>query len=121
MLDKLPKPSLLLVGYIDASTLLKRFRPRVAKHGFQDFINLQRLFWSVEFSLVPLQHNIFTNSKSELKYFEAAVVGTQSIASPTYTYARAIRDGDNGYLAQAHEWAKVIGRAIDNMKDYKHN
>ena len=57
---------------------------------------------------MPLQYNAFTNCKSELKYFEAAVVGTQTIASPMFTYARAIRHGENGYLAQAHQWADRI-------------
>jgi hypothetical protein len=65
-----------------------------------------------------LQSNAFTNCKSELKYFEAAVVGAISVASPSYTYAGAIRDGENGYIAQAHEWLPVIERAIASRSDW---
>ena len=54
-----------------------------------------------------------------MKYFEAAIVGTQSIVSPTYTYSRAIRDGDNGYVAQAHQWADCIRRALTDIDGYQ--
>jgi glycosyltransferase involved in cell wall biosynthesis len=120
LLEEDPRLGVVMVGYIKAGASLKRFGNRVKWFPFQDFINLQRLVGAVEFNLMPLQYNAFTNSKSELKYFEAAIVGTLSIASPTYTYQRAIRDGDNGYLAQAHQWASCIKRAVGDMeKNYQ--
>jgi glycosyltransferase involved in cell wall biosynthesis len=111
--------AVVVVGYIDAGPGLKRFGKRVVRFPFTDYVNLQRLIGSVEFNLMPLQHNVFTHSKSELKYFEAAVVGTQSIASPTYTYARAIRHGENGYLAQSHQWLSVIRQALREIEQYQ--
>ena len=92
---------------------------RISQHPFQDYVNLQRLLGSVEINLMPLQCNTFTDCKSELKYFEAASVGTLSIASPSYTYSRAIRHGVNGYLAKAHEWADAILEALDNFAAYE--
>ena len=82
-------------------------------------MNLQRLLGTVEFNLMPLQSNAFTDCKSELKYFEAASVGTLSIASPSFTYRRAIQDGKNGYLSKAHEWTASILRAIDRSESYE--
>jgi glycosyltransferase involved in cell wall biosynthesis len=113
-----PRLAVVVVGYIEAGPGLKRFGNRVTRFPFTDYVNLQRLIGSVEYNLMPLQHNVFTYSKSELKYFEAAVVGTQSIASPTYTYERAIRHGDNGYLSQAHEWLSVIQHALREIDSY---
>ncbi|EUC14701.1 glycosyltransferase family 1 protein [Paraburkholderia hospita] len=107
-----PQIELTVVGYIDAGANLSKFGDRVKRQPFHDYVNLQRVISRVEFNLMPLQANAFTNSKSELKYFEAAVVGAISVASPSYTYAGAIRDGENGYLAQAHEWLSVIERVI---------
>ncbi|MGA9407758.1 MAG: hypothetical protein WBW71_11565, partial [Bacteroidota bacterium] len=53
-------------GYIDANVLRSRFgRSRIHYFQFSDFINLQRLIGSVDFNLVPLQHNAFTQCKSE--------------------------------------------------------
>jgi glycosyltransferase involved in cell wall biosynthesis len=111
---------LMVVGYIDAGPQLSRFGRRIKRQPFHDYVNLQRLVGSVEFNLMPLQSNDFTNCKSELKYFEAAIVGTLSIASPSHTYAAAIQDGKNGYIAQAHQWTSVIQRAIENFDLYPH-
>ncbi|MPW20606.1 glycosyltransferase [Paraburkholderia sp. CNPSo 3157] len=114
LLAKDPRIELMIVGYIDAGPALSKFGDRVKRQPFHDYVNLQRLISTVEFNLMPLQSNDFTNCKSELKYFEAAVVGAISIASPSYTYAGAIRNGENGYLAQAQEWLSVIERAIED-------
>jgi glycosyltransferase involved in cell wall biosynthesis len=119
LLEESPRLGVVMVGYIKAGATLKRFGKRVKWFPFHDFINLQRLIGAVEFNLMPLQYNAFTNSKSELKYFEAAITGTLSIASPTYTYERAIRDGDNGYLAQAHQWVSCIRRAVAEIGNYQ--
>ena len=109
---------LMVVGYIEAGSTLSRFGSRIKYKPFQDYINLQQLISRVEYNLMPLQSNVFTNCKSELKYFEAAVVGTLNIASPSYTYASAIQDGENGYIAQAHQWKSVIHKAIENIDTY---
>ncbi|CAG9268005.1 glycosyltransferase family 1 protein [Paraburkholderia caribensis] len=115
LLKKNPKIEVTVVGYIDVGPALGKFGDRVKRKPFHDYVNLQRLIGDVEFNLMPLQSNSFTDCKSELKYFEAAVVGATSIASPSYTYAGAIRDGENGYISQAHQWTDVIERAIDNL------
>ncbi|HXE48754.1 MAG TPA: glycosyltransferase [Ramlibacter sp.] len=108
-----------VVGYIEAGPRLERFGSRVTRFPFHDYVNLQRLIGSVEFNLMPLQFNTFTDCKSELKYFEAAAVGTLCIASPSHVYARAIRHADNGYLARAYEWADVIRQALNNLPHYR--
>lgn len=119
LLEEDPQIGVVVVGFIEIGDALERFGPRVKRVAFQDFVNLQRVIGSVEFNIMPLQVNAFTNCKSELKYFEAAIVGTLSIASPGYTYAKAIRHGDNGYISQAHQWEKTIKDAVSGMKDYQ--
>jgi len=119
LLEEDPTLGVVVVGYIEPGPQLSRFGKRVRKFPFQDYVNLQRLIASVEYNLMPLQYNEFTSAKSELKYFDAAVVGTLSIASPTPTYASVIRHGENGYLAQAHEWRRVIRKALDERARYR--
>lgn len=118
VLENDPRVELMVVGYIEAGPQLSRFGRRIKHQHFHDYVNLQHLIGSVEFNLMPLQVNDFTNCKSDLKYFEAAIVGTLSIASPSRTYAATIRDGENGYIALAHQWASVIQRAIANIDTY---
>ena len=75
---------------------------------FTDFRKLQRLMAEVDVNIAPLVINDFTNCKSELKFFEAAMVETTTIASPSYTFSRAIEDGKNGFLAQPGEWYEKL-------------
>ncbi|MBI2769635.1 MAG: glycosyltransferase [Burkholderiales bacterium] len=103
---------LVVVGYVSAGPRLEKFGDRVTYWPFMDFVSLQRAIGSVEFNLMPLQVNAFTNCKSELKYFEAAAVGTLSIASPSSVYAETISHGHNGFIAQAHAWHSVISEAV---------
>lgn len=119
VLENDPTVELVVVGYIEIGPELTRFGPRIKRQPFHDYVNLQRLVGSVEFNLMPLQVNDFTNCKSDLKYFEAAIVGSLSIASPSHTYSAAIQDGRNGYIAQAHQWASVIRDGLDNLNRYQ--
>lgn len=107
-----------VVGYLEPGPELKRFGARVTRFPFQDYVNLQRLIASVEYNLMPLQFNVFTNCKSELKYFDAAVVGSVSVASPTATYQAAISHGENGYLSQAHQWYAVLKQVLSERDRY---
>ena len=108
-----------VVGYIEPGAGLEKFGSRVKRFPFQDYVNLQKLIARVEYNLMPLQYNVFTNCKSELKYFDAAVVGTLSVASPTHTYSGAIQHCKNGFLAQAHEWLDVLRQALALRHEYK--
>ena len=113
LMDEDPRIVLRVVGHVRHAGVLARHRDRIETFPLQDFVNLQGLIGEVEINVAPLQNNIFTNCKSELKYFEAAVVGTLTIASPTYTFANSIVDGQNGYLACAHEWESKLDVAIN--------
>lgn len=74
---------------------------------FQSFIGLQYEQAKVDVNIVPLLNNAFSNCKSELKYFESAIVGTVTCAAPVYSYAQAITDGENGYLCQEGRWLET--------------
>jgi glycosyltransferase involved in cell wall biosynthesis len=114
LLDADKSLDLIIVGYIEPDESLTRFSSRIRYYPFQDYVNLQRLIASVDVNLVPLQDNIFTNCKSELKYFEAGVVGVPTVASPVFTYRSSICHGNNGYLARSYQWVDAIQQALDD-------
>ena len=118
VMDRDPRLVLRIVGFLDLKGWLQEHSSRVEFLALQDFLNLQRIIGSTEINMVPLQDNIFTNCKSELKYFEAGIVGTVTIASPTFTFQNAIRDGDNGLLANAYEWEEKLSSLIERLGDY---
>lgn len=95
-----------VVGYMKFSKGAERLvdAGRIKFLPMVDFRKLQRLMAEVDVNIAPLVINDFTNCKSELKFFEAAAVETPTIASPTYTFKKAITNGENGFLAEAGEW-----------------
>ena len=104
------KTKLRIVGWMDFDKRAKELLDdgRIEQIPSVDFRKLQRLICEVNVNIAPLVVNDFTNCKSELKFFEAAVVETTTIASPTYTFGKAISDGRNGFLAYPGEWYEKL-------------
>jgi glycosyltransferase involved in cell wall biosynthesis len=115
LLDENPRLRVRIVGYLTVRGPMVRHKERIERFGMHDFLNLQRLIGSTEINLVPLQDNAFTNCKSELKFFEAGIVGTVTIASPVFAYRQAMIDGVNGYLAGPCEWEGKLRAAINTL------
>ena len=65
-------------------------------------------------NIAPLEvGNAFCEAKSELKYFEAALVGVPTVASPTKPFRTAIRDGETGFLAaDPGRWRDAVERLV---------
>ena len=103
-----PGVQLRVVGFLPTEGPLTQFRDRLEVIPLQDYLNLQRVIAEVDINIAPLQDNTFTNCKSELKFFEAAAVGTWTVATPTFAFREAMGDGDMGRLARAHEWDAAL-------------
>jgi glycosyltransferase involved in cell wall biosynthesis len=67
-----------------------------------------------DINIVPLEvGNVFCEAKSELKYFEAALVGVPTVASPTQPYRAAITAGRTGFLAgDTAAWHDCLERLV---------
>lgn len=109
-LSEHPDARLLVVGFMKFPSFLQPFldNGQVVFHPFVNFIELQKLIADVDVNIVPLVENDFTNCKSELKYFEAAIVDTITIATPTYTFRDAITHGKNGFLCRPGMWYNTL-------------
>lgn len=105
-LSESPKSRLTVVGHLETPTAFERFGERVVRTPFVDFLDMQSLVGAVDLNIVPLQDNPFTWSKSELKYFEAALVETPTLASVTPVFSDAIQSDKTGFLAHNSEWLK---------------
>lgn len=116
LMKRYPKLRLVLVGFMELDASFEPLLDRIDRFPLQDFMNLQRLIAQTEINIAPLQDNDFTNCKSELKYFEAAVVGTITVATPTYTFKQAIIDQKNGYLSFAQDWDEKLEGAVQLLK-----
>lgn len=119
ILENYPKINLTVVGFITLPHVLEKYKQsnRIVVKGFTDYLKLQEEYASVDLLLVPLQKSIFTDVKSELKFFEAAIVGTPGIFSSTFVYDNVI-NGKNGLLANVDEWYQKIDAMIKNPVQY---
>jgi glycosyltransferase involved in cell wall biosynthesis len=112
LLDRDPDVRVRVVGFMDSTGPLAEHANRVERVPLHDWINLQRLIAEVEINIAPLQENVFTNCKSELKFFEAAIVGTWTLATPTMPFEQAIRSADMGRLTRAEDWDRALAEAV---------
>ncbi len=116
ILEKYPQTRLLLAGPLESGSILASFTDRIEAIPYvpreEHFKNVAR----VDINIAPLEiGNPFCESKSELKFFEAGIVGVPTVASATQTFRDAIADGVDGCLASTgEEWYDRISRLVEN-------
>lgn len=118
-LNKYEGSLLKVVGYMELSGQMQELvaRGRVKLLDLVDYLKLQKLIAEVDVNIAPLVVNDFTNCKSELKFFEAAAVRTTTIASPNYSFKKAIKDGENGFLAKSGEWFEKLEYLYEHTEE----
>ena len=99
-----PHSRLTVVGHLALPAELETFTERITRLPFMDFLDLQEAIREVDVNIVPLQSSDFTSGKSELKYFEAGLVSTPTLASRTPVFEAAISEGKTGFLADSGTW-----------------
>jgi glycosyltransferase involved in cell wall biosynthesis len=94
---------------------------RDAQIEWRDLVPLEHLpdeMARFDVNLAPLEvGNEFCEAKSELKFFEAALVDVCTIASPTGPFRRAIAPGCNGFLAATQdEWHATLAALVTDTE-----
>ena len=105
-----------LVGYLDLGPHWERYSGRVERIGFLPAADMLRCLGEADINLAPLElGNPFCEGKSELKFFEAALVGLPTVASATETFAAAIENGVSGFLVSSNsDWECALELLITN-------
>jgi len=117
ILEKYSNVKLLIVGHLDLPSSFDKFKERVEYKNFVPFKELQNLIAEVDINLAPLTDTLFNNAKSEIKYTEAALIKTPSVASPREAFLTIIKDGVNGFVAQnEEEWFEKISNLVEDKK-----
>lgn len=110
-----PEVKLMIGGALNLGPEFDNFKDRIIREGLKNYVELEEFIAKCHINIVPLHINDFTNSKSELKYTDAALVKVPTVATPTYTYKHAIEDGVTGMLAKtAEDWEKALNFLLDN-------
>jgi glycosyltransferase involved in cell wall biosynthesis len=114
IMERYPQVRLRVVGYLDLGPQWQRYGDRVERIGYLDPATLLRAVAETDINLAPLElGNPFCEAKSELKFFEAAIVGVPTIASATEPFAAAIEDGVSGLLVRdVTGWLEALALLI---------
>jgi glycosyltransferase involved in cell wall biosynthesis len=105
---------LFLVGPLNIESELNKFEKRIKQFPYvtreKHFANVA----SVDINIAPLEiGNPFCESKSELKFFEAGVVGVPTVAAATEPFVQAIEDGVDGFVANGtQQWIEKLEKLI---------
>lgn len=115
LLDKYPKVKLVLMGEIEIPKELVPFGNRVEMAKFVKPVYLPKNLASIDINITPLQHRLFCECKSNLKYIEAGLVGIPTVASPTEPLLQTIEHGRNGFIAKSEkEWFDCLCQLVDD-------
>lgn len=108
-----------IVGYMEPSLeAQKRIKVgQVETCELVDYLEQIKMMAKVDVNIAPLVISDFTNSKSDLKFFEAAIVKTVTVASPTFAFSGAISDGENGFLVSSGEWFDKLEYIYNNFSE----
>lgn len=109
-----PSLELWLGGHLRPTPALGVVADRVRRWPMQAWTDLPGRLRDLDVNLAPLvPGSRFNEAKSAIKWSEAALVGTVTIASPTQPFREIVEDGVSGVLAAgADEWRDNLHRLV---------
>jgi O-antigen biosynthesis protein len=116
IMRKYPNVELILAGPLEISEKFSEFSDRIKKLPFANRKKHFENISSADINLAPLEiGDPFCESKSELKFFEAGILGVPTIAAATRTFRGAIVDGEDGFLAVTSEqWRDKMEKLVSD-------
>ena len=111
-----PEVELWLGGELTTGPALARFEDRIRRLPMLPWFDLPGRLRDLDVNLAPLVlNNRFNEAKSAIKWLEAALVETPTVASPTEPFREAVEDGVTGMLATDEQsWFDAITTLLDD-------
>ncbi|MFZ2752273.1 MAG: class I SAM-dependent methyltransferase [Lysobacteraceae bacterium] len=105
---------LVIVGHLDLPAGFEPYASQIERLPLMTHADMLAELAKIDVNLAPLESgNDFTDCKSELKLFEAALLGVPTIASPTAPFRAVIASGKNGFLAASEEeWHVALSALV---------
>lgn len=122
LLAKYSRLRLVLAGPLDIDSAFVPYASQIERVPFMARKEYFAKVAEMDINLAPLERgNPFCESKSELKWFEAGLVGVPTIATATRTFMEAITDGVDGMVAHTdEEWQEKLVWLIENKNERVH-
>ena len=103
-------------GLLTTGPELMSFGERIVRLPMLPWAELPGRLRDLDVNLAPLvPDSQFNEAKSAIKWLEAALVETPTVASPTQPFVEAIENGRTGHLAGTHAaWVEAIEALLDD-------
>jgi glycosyltransferase involved in cell wall biosynthesis len=113
-----PEVEFLVVGPLELPADFAGLESRIIRKRFMSPLDMLRELAAVDINIAPLElDNPFTAGKSELKIFEAALVGVPTVVSATDSYGQCVTHGKDGFVAATPaEWFAALDRLAGDRK-----
>ena len=113
-LEPVDDAELWLVGKLTPGAASRRLGDRLVRVPFQPWTALPKLLRTLDVNLAPLElASRFNEAKSAVKWLEAGLSATPTIASPTRPFREVVEHGVNGMLAgDPDEWARALATLL---------
>jgi glycosyltransferase involved in cell wall biosynthesis len=107
-----------IVGSVRLPRELMKSSGKVLQNPLMPYLELLKYLSKMDINIAPLEQGTpFNEGKSELKIFEAALVGVPTVASRTDSYSKCVADGENGFLAGSREeWLQRLCSLIEDKE-----
>nr|WP_294516957.1 glycosyltransferase [uncultured Rhodopila sp.] len=115
-----PNVQIVLVGELGPPKSLLDLGAQLTRLPACPYPEYLALLAQSDIAIAPLFPATFNEAKSNIKFLEAASVGVPSVCSPRSAFARAIRPGETGFLAESSdEWYQAL-TALVTDRDLRH-
>lgn len=109
ILAKFPQVHFRLIGKLELPEAFAHYASQVEIIPFCDYPTYLRSMAACDISIAPLENYVFNDSKSNIKYLEAAAVKLPSLCSPRAAFAQVMVNGENGFLCDTPaEWEAAL-------------
>jgi glycosyltransferase involved in cell wall biosynthesis len=116
ILQDYPQVRLSIMGPLDLDARFSAVGDRIETIRLVEWERVPHVIARWDINLAPLEiDNPFCRCKSELKYFEAGILGVPTVASKIEAFEHAIEDGKNGFLCRSKdEWYRALRLLIED-------
>ncbi len=102
-----------IIGHLEIDARFAPFGDRVIQMPAVPWRKYPFRLREFDINIAPFQKTPFCQCKSELKYFEAALLRIPTVASDIDSYRYAIRHGENGFLAgDPGQWYESLEQLV---------
>lgn len=89
---------------------------RLVKIGWVPLGSHPAVVYQIDIGCCPLNNDVFSRSKSPVKWMESAMVGAPCVVSPT-VYGNYVQHGATGFVARTkQEWIRYLERLIQKPR-----